>query len=308
MTLIVSVATQQMIVQASDRRVTTSENGIRYVLDDECNKAIYLHCRDAQACISFAGVAYIGDIPTSEFIANHLGAANVSEMLLEQVIRELEGPVIHALRHRENEWGFPHQSMVVLSAYQYSGLPGPKQKHRSVHGSIATGPDAPWVNVVDNEGCESIRIFGMIQAIESSLKERLVSLSQQSFFHTSDSATVADQLVDVIRTAAKQRYYGDAIGSNCLSMTLYSNPTMRAESRYHPAGQPAQNCIPLLLIVGNVPLPSLPPEVIHDGRVNYPIKYFTDQDLFRRYREVAEKLGLPPGYSGPLVLSETDDD
>jgi hypothetical protein len=228
--------------------------------------------------------------------------------LLEQVIRELEGPVIQGLRHQENDWCFPHQSMVVLSAYQYSGLPGPKQKVMSVHGSIATGPDAPWLSVVENEGCESIRVFGMIQAIETSLRNRIVSLSQQSFFQTSDSATVADQLVDAIRTATKQRYYGYAIGSNCLSMTLYSDPTMRAESRYHPVGLPAQNCIPLLLITGNVPLPILPPEVIQDGCVNYPIKYFTDQDLFERYRAVAEKLGLPPGYSGPLVLSETDDD
>lgn len=104
-----------MLVQASDRRVTTSENGIRDVVDDERNKAIYLHCRNAQACVSFAGVARIGDA-------------------------------------------------------------------------------------------------------------------------------------------------------------------------------------------------SLRPEVIQDGRVSYPIKYFTDQDLFQRYWEVTEKLGLPRGYSGPLVLGETEDD
>ena len=55
MTLIISVATQRVIVQASDRRVTSEAQ----VLDDKRNKAIYLHCRDAQACISFAGVARI---------------------------------------------------------------------------------------------------------------------------------------------------------------------------------------------------------------------------------------------------------
>lgn len=81
-------------------------------------------------------------------------------------------------------------------------------------------------DLLEDEGQENIRIFGMIEAVESSLRNRLVSLSRQSFFQTSDSATVADQLVDVIRTAATQRDFGDAIGSNCLSITLHSDPRM----------------------------------------------------------------------------------
>ena len=91
------------------------------------NKAIYLHCRDAQACISFAGVARIEETPTSDFIANHLGGVNVCEMLFNQVVQELEGPVIEALRQQERDWDKPQRSMIVLSGYQYSGLPGPRK-------------------------------------------------------------------------------------------------------------------------------------------------------------------------------------
>ena len=79
------------------------------------------------------------------------------------------------------EWGFPHQSLVVLSAYQYSGLPGPLQKPRSVHGAIATGPDGPSELVVYIEGSIHIQLFGMIEAVERSLKNHLVSLPQQYF-------------------------------------------------------------------------------------------------------------------------------
>ena len=157
------------------------------------NKAIYLHCRDAQACISFAGVARIKGTPTSDFIANHLGGANVSEMLFNQVVRELEGPVIEALRQQEMDWQLPHLSMLVLSGYQYSGLPGPKQKISSVHGCIATGHKAPWTEVFSAEGRENIRVFGKTQAVEDSLKEHIIGLSRQSFFQTSDAAAVADQ-------------------------------------------------------------------------------------------------------------------
>lgn len=308
MTLIISVATQRVIVQASDRRVTSSVNGKSHVLDDERNKAIYLHCRDAQACISFAGVARIKGTPTSDFIANHLGGANVSEMLFNQVVRELEGPVIEALRQQEMDWQLPHLSMLVLSGYQYSGLPGPKQKISSVHGCIATGPKAPWTEVFSAEGRENIRVFGKTQAVEDSLKEHIIGLSRQSFFQTSDAAAVADQLVDFIRTAAKQPWYGSTIGPNCLSIAMYSDFRVRAESRYHPSGHPAQSCIPILLITGSVPLSSLPPEVIRDGFTTYPIKYFTDEDMWRKYQELREKSGCTPGTAIRVYPSATEED
>ncbi len=304
MTLIISVATQRVIVQASDRRVTSEAQ----VLDDERNKAIYLQCRDAQACISFAGVARIDKTPTSDFIANHLAGVNVCEMLFNQVVQELEGPVIEALRQQERDWDKPQRSMIVLSGYQYSGLPGPKQKITPVHGCIATGPEAPWTEVFSAEGRESIRIFGKTQAVENSLKERSNDLSRQSFFQTSDTAAIADQLVDFIRIAAKHPLYGSLIGPNCLSIAMYSDFRGRAESRYHPSGHPAQNSIPILLITGSVPLSSLPPELIRDGLVMYQIKYFTDEDMWRKAEELREKSGCPPGTPIRISPSATEED
>ncbi len=229
-------------------------------------------------------------------------------MLFKQVVQELEGPVIEALRQQQMDWQLPHRSMIVLSGYQYSGLPGPEQKITSVHGCIATGPEAPWTEVFFVEGRESIRIFGMTQAVENSLKERINDLSRQSFFLTSDTAAIADQLVDFIRTAAKQQRYGSVIGPNCLSIAMYSDFRVRAESRYHPSGHPAHNCIPILLITGSVPLPSLPPEVIRDGFTTYPIKYCTDKDMWLHAEKLREKSGCPPGTAIRISPSATEED
>jgi len=47
-TLIISVATPKVIVQASDRRLSRKDNGNLVVVEDEENKALYLICKDAR--------------------------------------------------------------------------------------------------------------------------------------------------------------------------------------------------------------------------------------------------------------------
>src|SRR5208337_4769487 len=64
------VATPKVIVQASDRRLSRKDNGNLVVVEDEENKALYLRCKDARVCISFTGVAYVQDVPTTHFIGS----------------------------------------------------------------------------------------------------------------------------------------------------------------------------------------------------------------------------------------------
>jgi len=96
-TLIISVATPKVIVQASDRRLTRKDNGNIIVMEDEENKALFVTCEDARMCISFTGVAYVQGVPTTQVIADLLTRANVYDMSIEEVMEELDRPIMRAL-------------------------------------------------------------------------------------------------------------------------------------------------------------------------------------------------------------------
>jgi hypothetical protein len=59
----------EVACQASDRLVVTDERGTFAPFDRRANKTLVLVATDAVAFISYAGEAYIGDVPTDEWIA-----------------------------------------------------------------------------------------------------------------------------------------------------------------------------------------------------------------------------------------------
>lgn len=78
MTLIISVATQDFVVQAGDRLVIDryGKGGIKASYP-QSNKQIVFMSDDAVAVIGFAGAAFLGDLPTDHVIAEALADTEI---------------------------------------------------------------------------------------------------------------------------------------------------------------------------------------------------------------------------------------
>lgn len=73
MTQILAIVTRNCVVQASDR-LTVKFQKSKFLGDhDACaNKSVIYVCRDGYMVVSFAGIAYVGDVPTDEWLAQIL--------------------------------------------------------------------------------------------------------------------------------------------------------------------------------------------------------------------------------------------
>ena len=75
MTLIIARASPTGALMVSDRRVTTS--GILF--DPDANKTILFADRNAVVAIGYTGMAYIGSLPTDQWLASALTGLNFPE-------------------------------------------------------------------------------------------------------------------------------------------------------------------------------------------------------------------------------------
>jgi hypothetical protein len=72
MTLVLSAVTQGVAVQVADRLVSLQRGQRLEALDESANKLIVYVARDAHVSIAYAGQAFVGRLPTDEFIAEIL--------------------------------------------------------------------------------------------------------------------------------------------------------------------------------------------------------------------------------------------
>jgi hypothetical protein len=111
MTLIVTRASCRYALMVTDRRVT--RNGA--VFDPDANKNIGFGARNAVVAIGYTGLAYIGTIPTDQWIAQTLtgltfpegrrGRGTVPALMITNYEDQCWGVRVRYLRHRLNEVG-----------------------------------------------------------------------------------------------------------------------------------------------------------------------------------------------------------
>ena len=94
MTLVLTVATANKVIQASDRLITYLD-GTEY--NSDANKAIIVTCRDAQFVISFTGAALVGtggqqtngSVTLSRRVWHTTWTCNLSRKCLEAIQAEI---------------------------------------------------------------------------------------------------------------------------------------------------------------------------------------------------------------------------
>ena len=97
MTLVLTAATPAFVVQAADR-LTTKKRVIVSAHDPIANKTILYRANDAVAVLSFSGLAYRGQQPTDEWLAELLWGGPIP--------RGVDGvrPAAFGGDHRPNAW------------------------------------------------------------------------------------------------------------------------------------------------------------------------------------------------------------
>ncbi|MDD1976199.1 hypothetical protein [Pseudomonas tussilaginis] len=74
MTLIITLATPMLIVQAGDRLLTQNVNGRTQQFDEKSNKSLIYEAFNGLLAISYRGKAFIQGKPTDEWIAEQLNS------------------------------------------------------------------------------------------------------------------------------------------------------------------------------------------------------------------------------------------
>ncbi|MEJ1967054.1 MAG: hypothetical protein WDN03_00240 [Rhizomicrobium sp.] len=77
MTLVLTAASPYWVVQLSDRLVSINTNGRTDVYDPVANKTIVYRATDALVSIGYSGIAYVGNMPTDEWLAEILWGARL---------------------------------------------------------------------------------------------------------------------------------------------------------------------------------------------------------------------------------------
>lgn len=254
MTLIITVLTANKVLQASDRRLTSTTDGS--VLDDEANKAVCVGCKDAYFSIAYTGLASIntmnGTMKTDEWLLGYLISIYAFQMDVSSISKALEGFLTTTFSPfpKENKRatfvlaGYKHYRpfRVIISNFERENLwpPGEAQnRFLSYFG---------WMKKNDHtETAYSIAISGTRQAVSRAIIWKLKGLIRNNFFQEKESKIVADTLVSLIREAADTARFGQYIGRNCMVVTMTPNPNDGFVAKYYPAKASPYQYTPHLL-------------------------------------------------------------
>lgn len=69
MTLHIGIAARSQVIQGGDRQVSSIKSGVMTEWEPAANKTLILACRNATAVLSFAGLAFINDVSTDNWLA-----------------------------------------------------------------------------------------------------------------------------------------------------------------------------------------------------------------------------------------------
>jgi hypothetical protein len=236
MTLIITLATADKVVQASDRRLTLPDGS---VFDDEANKAICAGCKDAHFCIAYTGLAFVEGKKTDEWLIDYLISIHAFKLDVVSISGALEEKLTATFdplpkQYRRTTFvlsGYRrHISFtMIISNYERENLwpPGEAQDAFLTH--------VWWKKKGGNpESGYCISINGTQRAVSRPLLRKIKGLIRNSFFQNKGSEIVADELVSLIREAAETPQFGQYIGRNCMAVAMSLNANDGFVTKYYP--------------------------------------------------------------------------
>ena len=237
MTLVLNLLTANRVVQASDRRLT-STNGS--VVDNEANKAICVICADSVFSIGYTGLAKLGRISTDIWIVDHLTQLNAGLLPLFGIVDSIQNELKSTIDALQIDNAYKALSIIM------SGFFGDKafmlQLSNCEDENLSRLPDTDkdfhhaFITLNRNTTKKSAFAYsfhGWEPAIDRTITKRLARLHRKRFFYKSDNISVANEAVSLIRAASRHPNAANKIGRSCMSVVIPPNP-MTFETRYHP--------------------------------------------------------------------------
>lgn len=236
MTLIITVATANKVVQASDRRLTQPDGSL---FNDGANKAVCVGCKDARFCIGYTGLAFVDGKRTDEWILDYLMSIHAyatDVVSISEALEERLTATFHRIPKQYRRTTFVLSGYrrhipftMIISNYERENLwpPGEAQD--------AFGTHVWWLKKSANpESGYCISINGSQRAVTRPLLTKIKGLILNSFFQKKETEIVADELVSLIRQAAATPRFGRYIGRNCMAVAMSGNPSESFVTKYYP--------------------------------------------------------------------------
>ncbi len=253
MTLILTIATANKIVQASDRRLTWPDGRVE---DDEANKAICISCQDAHFSIAYTGLAEI-----------ELGKKRTDIWLVERLTDMQAGQMSLTVFAK---------SVNQLLSDTFKQLPFDKQLKRLTLVLAGYRNNVPFIGTISNQQDGDFRVLtepndtfsdryiypameikpklwvlsqshGANAAVGKPIMQRIDGLRRKRFFQLRERDVVANELVLLIRSATRTPRFGQVIGRSCMSVAFTPNPVDGSLTQYHPRKVTPQTYMPHLI-------------------------------------------------------------
>ena len=256
MTLIITIATANQVVQASDRRLTCVDGSI---YDDESNKAACAVCRDSHFAIAYTGLAHIGKErkKTDEWLVDYLESIHAAHMDLVSIGEALKEEATAFLR--ATAVPRKHKGIAFVFTGYCHGWPffmSISNREEEDLDHIGEVKEEFQIQVeqmkVDANPRRAllVDIAGTEEAVDKSIRQRIKRLNRKRFFHVKDGKVVAQELVSLIRAATRTPQFGKWVGRNCMTVVVKPRSGDCFDVQYHPDRASPQMYAPHLIVPG----------------------------------------------------------
>jgi hypothetical protein len=252
MTLIITVATADKVVQASDLRLTKTKGSGTMLdgFDDFAIKQAFVRCKNADLTVAYTGVTDLGqgsrgEKRTDRIILNHFVEISAWDVDLNVLLNALKDDV-----GRKVVNNLPLKQKYKVLTIALAGFVGtvPFMGVVTNFENLKTGKPGPVRDSFDSrlwwmraaaapEKSLGLMVHGTTQATDEVVKYQLKHLCRTKFFHQNDGETVANKLTALIRQARKSPKGGKYIGENCVSVSIPSDSTGTTFGTSHPHNQ-----------------------------------------------------------------------
>jgi hypothetical protein len=233
MTLILTAATRNKVVQASDRRVTYRDGSYR----DTQNKAVSVTCLNAVFSIGFTGAAEIRGKSTDQWLTDNLTSLKAATVDLGSI----HNAIVDMAEGSYQDFSIPELSFVLsgfvgrssftslISNYEKWNpnqfIPATKKFH--IQGTLVK-------EGIRRRKALSFAISGAEKAIKEDIDSLLKQLRRRQFFEKNDANSIAVKLVEIVRRASLDKDYGKYIGRDCMTVAMTLGKGVDSDFLYHP--------------------------------------------------------------------------
>ncbi len=301
MTLVLALMSRSWVLHTSDRLVTVKRRTRVSPHDTEANKSLIYLARDGWVALGYAGVAYIGDLPTDAWIAHQLipdrdpdesgfmVGSSAPRRQLGDALRGLAVALQAELQRRPSAALFGGVTILASGWKLDRAAPFARPTTIRIHASGRPGESAAVFQTGKYWGWERGRLRWYAAGDLSG--DPLADLEARILAHpaTLFETDALPLMVDVTRRASTAG--GGTIGQDCIS--IYMPPEPRIVVQYRPAHRsssgPSTDYSPWVVAPG---LGSMPPT-----RITHRLPRVS---MGRLTIEFVNE--LPPAIDGPLSM------